>query len=97
MNASDAPENPVFFCRNCGEGIQAVTLEDAANSHVTDHEFEITAQIEDDVIDPEGVEATVTQVIEDGEVALVRYADGSEGEWDLIDLLVREGDENEAY
>lgn len=88
----------VFFCRNCGEGIEALNVQDAAERHATvKHEFEVMAQIEDDVIDPEGETATVTQIIEDGEVALVEYADGSEGEWDLVDLLVRPTEDTESY
>lgn len=92
-----------YTCRNCGEVFTGVDVEDAAELHDTeglhsdDHEFEVIAQIEDDVTDPNGKVGTVNQIGEDGEVALVRYADGSEGEWDLVDLLVREDDENEAY
>lgn len=91
-----------FFCRNCGEGFEALSAEDAAERHALEaddcEEFEVMAQIEDDVIDPEGNVATVAQIIEDGEVAVVRYADGTEGEFDLVDLLVKpEGPEDDAF
>lgn len=96
-----AADYDFFTCRNCGESFQGISAEDAAENHdidVDDHEFEPVAQIEDDVVDPDGKVCTVTQIGDGGEAALVRYQDGSEGEWDLIDLLVKPTEsEDEAY
>lgn len=102
--AGSAADYDFFTCRVCGESFQGISSLDAAENHELwgehddDHEFEPVAQIEDDVIDPNGNVGTVTQIGEGGEVALVRYADGTEGEFDLIDLLVKpEEPEDEAY
>lgn len=91
-----AADYDFWGCRNCGEFFQGISVLDAAENHdneVGDHEFERIAQIEDDVIDPEGKTATVTQIGDGGEAALVKYEDGSEGEWDLVDLLVKPEDD----
>ncbi|AZS06753.1 hypothetical protein HOU95_gp054 [Streptomyces phage Hiyaa] len=96
-----ASDYDFWTCRNCGESNQGISLQDAQENHDLwgdCEEFEVMAQIEDDVIDPEGKAATVTQIGEGGEVALVRYEDGTEGEWDLVDLLVKpEEDADEAF
>lgn len=77
-----------FYCRNCGVGLWASNEQEAAELHGTDHAFELQARIDDKVTDPFGREATVTQVIEDGEVALVQYADGAEDEFEIHQLVV---------
>jgi hypothetical protein len=76
-----------FYCRECGIGFWSATAEDAASEHGNaEHAFVQQARIDEQVTDPHGKTAQVVQVIEDGEVGVVRYADGSEDEWDMVEL-----------
>lgn len=79
-----------FYCRDCGVGFWAKDAQDAASQHGdSEHPFRAQARIDETVTDPMGRTCQVTAIVEDGELALVRYADGSEDEFDAWELEVR--------